>query len=93
MQEYLLSDEIFQDGRFSRTLAADDRDLRQIDGHVNPQLGERILHPIDDRDERLHPDISRRHVDARVLLVPSDGFPHVTRVQASDVSAGSGRDQ
>ncbi len=67
-KKYLLSDEIFQHRRFSCTLTADHSDLREVNRHMNAELGEGILHPIDDGDEGLHPLVSR-HVDEINLLV------------------------
>lgn len=58
----LLSDEVFQDRGLSGGLPADDSDLGQVDDHGDPQLGEGILHPIDDRDEDLHSAIARSHL-------------------------------
>ena len=44
----------FQHGRFSRRLSSHHGDLGQVDLHVNAQLGEGILHAIDDGDESFH---------------------------------------
>ena len=63
MGGHLLSNKVLKDGGLAGALAADHGDLRQVDGHVHAQLGEGILHPIDDRDERLHPLVARRHVE------------------------------
>ena len=57
----LLSDEIFQNGRFSGRLASHNGDLRQVDDHGHPELCEGILHPINNRNEDLHSAIARRH--------------------------------
>ncbi len=61
MMMILLSDEVFQNRGFSGGLASDDGDLGQVDDHRDAQLGEGILHPIDNRNEDLHSSIARRH--------------------------------
>ena len=48
------SNKVLQDRRFSCRLAAHHRDLGQVDGVGDTELGEDILHPVHDGDEGLH---------------------------------------
>ena len=53
------SHEVFKYGGFSCRLSSHYSNLRQVDGVGDPELGEDILHPIHDRDEGLHPRVTR----------------------------------
>ena len=48
------SNEVLQDGRLARALAADDGDLGQINRDWQPTCGARILEFINQRNQRLH---------------------------------------
>lgn len=51
-REEVAADERLEDAGLAAALAADDRDLRQVDGGVAPQLREDVLQLVDDRDHR-----------------------------------------
>lgn len=51
-REEVAADERLEDAGLAAALAADDRDLRQVDGGAAPQLREDVLQLVDDRDHR-----------------------------------------
>ncbi len=75
------ANEVLQDRGLAGALASHHGNLRQVDGHMDAQLGEGVLHPVDDGDERLHALIAR-HVGggpagrglADWLLASRDGW-------------------
>lgn len=54
----LLADKVLKDGTFACALTTDNGDLRQVELHSDPELSERILELVDDRDELLHSDVA-----------------------------------
>ena len=64
----LPADEILQHWWLSGRLAPHHGDLGQVNDHGNSQGGEGILHPVDDRDEGLHPLIARHGGEGKVIL-------------------------
>lgn len=57
------ADEVLKHRAFSCRLPTHYGDLRQVQLHMHPELGERILQLVDNRDELFHPHVAR-HVRA-----------------------------
>lgn len=55
---YSLADEVLEYGTFSRTLTADDGDLRQIELHSHTELRECILEFVNNRYQLFHSRVS-----------------------------------
>ena len=77
----LLPNEILEHRGLSRTLTADDGDLREVELHRDPELRERILELVHDRDQLLHARVAR-HPGARIarFLLSFDTHTRAPRV-------------